>query len=49
MSTAKTLVLNELSEMPDEINNEFQILENLYKALKLKKSRESVREHDTNN
>ena len=47
MSTAKAMVLNELSEMPDEINDEFQIVENLYKILKLKKSQKSVQEQGT--
>ncbi|NLG05422.1 MAG: hypothetical protein GX567_16610 [Clostridia bacterium] len=45
MSTAKTLLLNELNEMPDEIDDEFQIIENLYKVLKLKKSQQSVEQY----
>lgn len=42
MSTAKQAIINNLSVIPDDIQDEFEILENLYKLLKLEKSIQSV-------
>lgn len=44
MSTAKQSIINRVSVMSDGIQDEFEILENLYKLLKLEKSRQSVKE-----
>jgi len=44
MSTAKQSIINRISVMPDGIQDEFEILENLYKILRLEKSRQSVEE-----
>lgn len=44
MNTAKQSIINHISVMPDGIPDEFEILENLYKLLKLEKSRQSVKE-----
>lgn len=47
MSTAKQQILNHLSEIPDDIQDEFEVLENLYKLLKLERSRQSIKEYGT--
>lgn len=44
MSGAKQVIINNLSIISDDIQDEFEILENLYKLLKLEKSRQSVKE-----
>ncbi len=44
MSNAKQLIIKNLSDISDDIQDEFEILENLYKLLRLEKSRRSVQE-----
>lgn len=44
MSKAKQLIIDNLSVIPDNIQDEFEVLEGLYKLIKLEKSRESARE-----
>lgn len=44
MSTAKQVIMNNLSVIPDDIHDEFEVLENLYKLLKLQRSIQSVQE-----
>lgn len=44
MSNAKQMIIKNLSDISDDIQDEFEILENLYKLLKLEKSRQSVKE-----
>lgn len=44
MSTAKQVIMNNLSVIPDDIQDEFEVLENLYKLLKLQRSIQSVQE-----
>ena len=44
MSNAKQLVIKSLSDISDDIQDEFEILENLYKLIKLEKSRQSIQE-----
>ena len=44
MSHAKQMIIKNLSDISDDIQDEFEILENLYKLLKLEKSRHSVQE-----
>ena len=45
MSTAKQLIIDNLSNISDEIQDEFEVIENLYKLLRLKKSQQSVAEN----
>ncbi len=45
MSTAKQVIINQLSIIPDDIQDEFEVLENLYKLLRLERSRQSVEEN----
>lgn len=47
MSTAKQMVMNELLNISDDIQDEFEILESLYKIVKLEQSRKSAREEGT--
>ncbi|MBO5146943.1 MAG: hypothetical protein J6C19_15695 [Lachnospiraceae bacterium] len=47
MSTAKQIVMNELLNISDDIQDEFEILESLYKMVKLEQSRKSAREEGT--
>lgn len=47
MSKAKQLIIDNLSVIPDNIQDEFEVLEGLYKLIKLEKSRESAREEGT--
>ena len=47
MSTAKVMILNMLNDIPDDIQDETEILESLYKLMKLEKSRQSVQEKGT--
>lgn len=45
MSTAKQLIIDNLSNISDDIQDEFEVLENLYKLFRLKKSQQSVAEN----
>jgi ribonuclease I len=45
MSAAKEVILNNLNDISDDIQDEFEVLEGLYKMIKLEQSRESAR-HD---
>lgn len=45
MSTAKKLIIDNLSNIPDDIQDEFEVMENLYKLLRFKKSQQSVAEN----
>ena len=42
MSTAKQIVMNDLLNISDDVQNEFEVLEGLYKSIKLEKSIKSV-------
>jgi ribonuclease I len=42
MSTAKEVILNGLTDISDDIQDEFEVLEGLYKIIKLQQSRASV-------
>lgn len=42
MSTAKQLIIDNLSNISDDIQDEFEVIENLYMLLRLKKSQQSV-------
>lgn len=42
MSTAKQIVMNDLLNISDDVQDEFEVLEGLYKSIKLEKSRKSV-------
>lgn len=44
MSNAKQIIIKNLSAISDDIQDEFEILENLYKLVKLEKSRQSIKE-----
>lgn len=44
MSNAKQIIMHNLSAISDDIQDEFEVLENLYKLLKLERSRQSVKE-----
>ena len=39
MSTAKQIVMNDLLNISDDVQDEFEVLEGLYKSIKLEKSR----------
>lgn len=45
MSTAKKLIIDNLSNIPDDIQDEFEVMENLYKLLRFRKSQRSVAEN----
>lgn len=45
MSTAKKLIIDNLSDIPDDIQDEFEVMENLYKLLRFKKSQQSIAEN----
>lgn len=47
MSTAKQIIMDELLNISDDIQDEFEILESLYKMVKLEQSRKSAREEGT--
>ena len=47
MSTAKLQVMEILQQIPDTINDEFQVVDDLYKLLKLRKSQNSIKEQGT--
>ena len=42
MSTAKQIVMNDLLNISDDVQDEFEVLEGLYKSIKLEKSRKSA-------
>lgn len=44
MSTAKKLIIDNLSSIPDDIQDEFEVMENLYKLLRFQKSQQSIAE-----
>ena len=44
MSTAKQLIIDNLSDISDDIQDEFEVMENLYKLLRFKKSQQSITE-----
>lgn len=39
------LIFDNLSTIPDDIRDKFEVMENLYKLLRFKKSRQSVAEN----
>lgn len=45
MSTAKKMIIDNLSDIPDDIQDEFEVMENLYKLLRFKKSQQSLSEN----
>ena len=45
MSTAKQLIIDNLSNISDDIQDEFEVMENLYKLLRFKKSQQSIAEN----
>ena len=45
MSTAKQLIIDNLSDISDGIQDEFEVMENLYKLLRFKKSQQSITEY----
>ncbi len=47
MSTAKQIIMDDLLNISDDIQDEFEILESLYKMVKLEQSRKSARENGT--
>ena len=47
MSTAKAQVMEILQQIPDTISDEFQVVDDLYKLLKLKKSQDSIEKQGT--
>ena len=47
MSVAKAQVMDILQKIPDTVNDEFQIVDDLYKLLKLKRSQNSIKEQGT--
>jgi ribonuclease I len=47
MSTAKEAILKGLEGISDDVQDEFEVLEGLYKSIKLEKSRESARNEGT--
>lgn len=47
MSTAKALVMDKLNMIPDDIQDEVEVIEGLYKQLKLERSRRSVNVYGT--
>jgi hypothetical protein len=47
MSTAKEIIVNKLEYISDDVQDEFEVLDDLYKLLKLEKSRASVKSEGT--
>ena len=47
MSTAKAAILNELNMISDNMDDEFEILDSLYRRMRLKQSRDSIQEYGT--
>ena len=47
MSIAKASVLDMMNNVPDDIQDEIEVLESLYKLIRLEKSRISAKENGT--
>lgn len=47
MSKAKELILNKLYEIPDDLQNEMEVIESLYKLIKLENSKVSAETYGT--
>ena len=47
MSIAKTTLINLINNVPDDIQDEVEVIESLYKMVKLEKSRLSVEQKGT--
>lgn len=47
MSNAKQMIMNELLNISDDIQDEFEVIESLYKIVKLEQSRQSAKEEGT--
>ena len=47
MSTAKSSVLNMMDSIPDDVQDELEIIESLYKMIRLEQSRRSVKSNGT--
>ena len=45
MSIAKQVIIENLSNIPDDIQDEFEVMENLYKLLRYRKSKESIEQN----
>lgn len=45
MSIAKQVIIENLSNIPDDIQDEFEVIENLYKLLRYRKSKESIEQN----
>ena len=45
MSIAKQVIIENLSNIPDDIQDEFEVIENLYKLLRYRKSKESTNQN----
>lgn len=45
MSTAKQMIIDNLSNISDDIQDEFEVMENLYKLLRYQKSMQSIKEN----
>ena len=47
MSTAKQIVMNDLLNISDDVQDEFEVLEGLYKSIKIEKSRKTIIKNGT--
>lgn len=47
MSMAKEFVMNKLYEIPDDLQNEMEVIESLYKLIKLENSKVSAETYGT--
>lgn len=47
MSEAKTIVMNALRDIPDTIDDKYEVLDNLYHRIRLKESRDSASNQGT--
>lgn len=47
MSIAKSSIINMMNSIPDDIQDEIEVVESLYKIIKLEKSRASAKEKGT--
>ena len=45
MSTAKQMIIDNLSNISDDIQDEFEVMESLYKLLRYQKSVQSIKEN----
>lgn len=45
MSTAKQMIIDNLSNISDDLQDEFEVMENLYKLLRYQKSVQSIQEN----